>query len=625
MVQNKDRPWAEILDSVKSAPTIRELMNDEVEGYLWENGRDAIAISRAESDLREIAKQGRFLKNFESEIRAIKSEIRRSIRESDEAVKNLQREKNDSEDKIKFDYLDNPCPALRSFSYSVRDNGIFRGDEQICTQPILVSGKYVDIESGESFLTLTYHDGYEWHTVTEKREVLFSATRLVQLAAFGLSVHTANAAAIIRFLDCFEAENRLALIPRKSYSRLGWLGNGAFAPFTPDLVFAGRENQDLYSNVTTSGTLDQWKAVVSPLRKNLQLRLTMGASFASVLIEKAGCLPFVFHLWGPSGTGKSVGLMVAASIWGNPEFGKLIGTLNATKNFIVNRAAFFNSIPVFLDELQVTGSQYEGAESLIMTLCEGIDRGRMEFAKSQKTASWRCAFLSTGEGPITKAGDGGGTINRVIEVECQNVIEDGNTTANAVREHYGHAGKIFADNIRNIDIPSLFREQQADILRQTGTTAKQAASMALLMIADRLAGECLFSGEKPLTASDIKPFVKAETAIDVAERGYQYIRNLIAANAIRFDNPGYGEVWGKIEDGICTFNKDVLIEKLMDGGFNFDAIKKKWADSYYLVRNCQGRYFNQTSVGGIKAMFVDIVIDDEVIQRKKGDIETLPF
>ena len=62
------------------------------------------------------------------------------------------------------------------------------------------------------------------------------------------------------------------------------------------------------------------------LRENIYLRLQMAASFASPIIEKVNGLPFVFHLWGGTGTGKTVGLMTAMSIWGNPRMGKTVRT-----------------------------------------------------------------------------------------------------------------------------------------------------------------------------------------------------------------------------------------------------------------------------------------------------------
>ena len=50
--------------------------------------------------------------------------------------------------------------------------------------------------------------------------------------------------------------------------------------------------------------------------------MMMAASFASVLLEPLKVLPFVLHLWGTTGTGKTVALMVAMSIWGNPQNGR---------------------------------------------------------------------------------------------------------------------------------------------------------------------------------------------------------------------------------------------------------------------------------------------------------------
>ena len=56
-------------------------------------------------------------------------------------------------------------------------------------------------------------------------------------------------------------------------------------------------------------------------------------------------------LWGRTGVGKSVALMVAASVWGNPN-GGLFGTMNGTLNFLQSQAALLRNLPLCLDELQ---------------------------------------------------------------------------------------------------------------------------------------------------------------------------------------------------------------------------------------------------------------------------------
>lgn len=71
----------------------------------------------------------------------------------------------------------------------------------------------------------------------------------------------------------------------------------------------------------------------------------MGASFASPLIAKVNALPFVFHLWGGTGTGKTAGVMAAASIWGDPRPGRLMRTMNMTANSMMQMASVLRNLP----------------------------------------------------------------------------------------------------------------------------------------------------------------------------------------------------------------------------------------------------------------------------------------
>ena len=81
----------------------------------------------------------------------------------------------------------------------------------------------------------------------------------------------------------------------------------------------------------------------------------LAASFASPILSLVGSLPFFVHLWGvDSGTGKTVGLMAAASVWGNPALGSYIQTFNATQVGHERTAAFLNHLPMCIDELQLT-------------------------------------------------------------------------------------------------------------------------------------------------------------------------------------------------------------------------------------------------------------------------------
>ena len=105
--------------------------------------------------------------------------------------------------------------------------------------------------------------------------------------------------------------------------------------------------------------------------------MMMAASFASVLLEPLKVLPFVLHVWGTTGTCKTVALMVSMSIWGNPKMGGLVKTMNMTRNAIMRNAAFLCSIPFAGDELQTIKDKWQGNfDQLIYQITEGVDRGR---------------------------------------------------------------------------------------------------------------------------------------------------------------------------------------------------------------------------------------------------------
>ena len=59
--------------------------------------------------------------------------------------------------------------------------------------------------------------------------------------------------------------------------------------------------KNVYSHVRNQGDFDKWKEHVLKLRKDLNIRLMLAASFASPLIELVGALSFVLHIWGTTG------------------------------------------------------------------------------------------------------------------------------------------------------------------------------------------------------------------------------------------------------------------------------------------------------------------------------------
>ena len=384
------------------------------------------------------------------------------------------------------------------------------------------------------------------------------------------------------------------------------------------------------------GDYEEWKNVCRKVRKESKVaHLLLASSFASTLNQRLGVLPFVVHIWGGTGTGKTVGLMLAMSVWGNPEVGKLVRTLNATQVALARYASFVHDIPFAGDELQTIKNRWDSFDNLVMYLTEGVDRGRGKaYGGIELLKEWNCCFLFTGEEPITKATSGGGVKNRVIEVEAtEKVIADGNFISNFVRKNYGSAGKEFIKNIpKQEELQERYRQIFQNILGETDTTDKQAMAMATILLADEISTETIFKDEK-LTIEDVKDWMTSTKEVDISTRAYEWTMNWISQNINRFKENENGEIWGKYDDTneICLVNKSVYTDALNKAGFDFTAIIRKFADRNQIERNSQGKITHFTKAFGIKGAYIkfrlepdksDIVYEEKYQQQ---DMKDLPF
>lgn len=124
------------------------------------------------------------------------------------------------------------------------------------------------------------------------------------------------------------------------------------------------------------GDFTQWFEMALDVRKNsLYGRLLIAASLSSVLVQPLNCLPFFVHFWGGTEAGKTVGLMLAASVWADPRPGRYIQTFNSTAVGKERSAAFVYNMPLIMDELQIASSR-ESFDQEIYKLSEGVGKTR---------------------------------------------------------------------------------------------------------------------------------------------------------------------------------------------------------------------------------------------------------
>lgn len=548
---------------------------------------------------------------------------------------------------------------LECGTWIARDDGIFteKLDNKgfpvkimACSHPILPVEILKNVDTGEERVGLAFFKYGEWQKVTVNREICADNASIVKvLSKIGVEVTTENAKYLVRYISDCIGMNPARLQPKKAINRLGWAGN-EFMPYADEIIYDGDKEFDaVFRNIGQKGSYKIWKEHCSILRQNQIVRMAFAASFGSCLIERLNILPFVFHIWsGESGTCKTVAVMAAMSIWGNPKMGGLVKTMNTTKVGIMRSAAFLYSLPFAGDELQTMKDKWTtNFDQLIYQITEGIDRVRGRATGGvEDTKTWHNSFLFTGEEPVTKTNSRSGSKNRVIEIEVEEkLIEDGNHTVSLLTENYGFAGRQLVEYLQNTETKKLQEEYKSyfDAMCELDTTEKQAMAMACILVADRILTEQIFKDETAFTIQDVEKYLRSAKEVDVAERSYQAVLNWIAKNPVRFQNPNgtdmlnKGEVWGRIDADddqpekapVAVINKDVLSSFLEQAGFDYAAVSKKWAEKGRLMKNSQGKFVHQTKVYGIKASYLKVTMQpdaeaDGFMEVEEGQME-LPF
>ena len=546
------------------------------------------------------AKELRVLRGFQKNLTAYKISVAKRQR----AAESKQTDFNGAEMQLE-------CGEWIADDFGIRKNEMKNNGDFVLRYaspiPVLPTAILFNLDTQTEKIKVAFQKNNAWQSVICERSVTANASKIVELSNRGLEVNTDNAKHLVKYIaDCVSLNSET--LPRhESIGRMGWIKD-EFMPYTDKVVFDGeKEFRALYANIGAAGDMEDWTRETGNLRENLPLRMAMAASFASPLIEKLNLLPFVFHLWGMTGHGKTVALMVAMSIWGNPKMGAMVKTMNMTVNSMMTTAAFLCNLPFAGDELQTIKQHGYNYDSIVMRITEGIDRGRMSYDKVNETKTWKCSFIFTGEEPCTNNASGGGAKNRVIECECHGkLVEDGHKAAAFVSQNYGHAGMEFLERVKEADIAAEYKDIFQSVLDSLDTTEKQAMALSVMLLADRIAGRCFWPEEKAVELSDLTDFVKSRSDIDPAERAYEWLSNFVAQNTMKFSAKAKGEMWGKIDPTFVLIDKEVLVRAMGEEGFSFDSVKRTWAERGYLIRNSQGRLIHQTHIRGIKANYVKI-------------------
>lgn len=455
-------------------------------------------------------------------------------------------------------YTNMKCGSWVADDSGIVSYNVMGMEQRACHHPILPVRRLSNIETNEEKITLAFKRDFRWKEITVDKDIISSSTKIVALSKYGVSVTSENAKHLVKYLNDVENMNTEDIELNNSTSKLGWHGKD-FIPYQTDIVFDGDIRfKQLFESLSEQGHEDLWIEYVKKLRAagRPEIKFILAASFASALIQPLGILPFFVDLWGETEGGKTVALMLAASVWANPDASQYIGDYKSTDVALEVRADMLNNLPVLLDDTSnATKRIVEDFENIIYRLCSGKGKSRSnKELGAQKENSWKCCFITNGEKPLSDYVNQGGAVNRIIEIEAgEKIFDNPSETASFLKMNYGFAGRRFVEEVKKIDD---LKEQYDNICQKlyaTDKMQKQAMSIACILLADKIATETIFKDNANISLDDAKKLLADKSELSDREKCYEYILDKVAMNASRFDATTNIEKWGFLKDGYAMF------------------------------------------------------------------------
>ena len=540
--------------------------------------------------------------------------------------------------------FEGPYENMYCGSWIAGETGIYAQNmatvEQIaCYHPILPIERLKNLETGEEQIKLAFKRNGRWEEIIVPKVMITSASKIVALSGRGVAVTSENAKLLVRYLSDVENRNTNQIAVQYSSSKLGWIKK-EFLPYDTEITFDGDSRfRQLFENIGEHGNRAKWYEHVKSLRQSgrMEIKLVLAASFASVLIHQIGALPFFVDLWGETEGGKTVTLMLAASVWANPAESAYIGDFKTTDVALEAKANMLNHLPMILDDTSKKNRRIEeNFEGVVYDLCSGKGKTRSNRDIGINTEShWNNCILTNGERPLTSYVNQGGAINRILEIECgEKVYEDPQQTADTLKQNYGFAGKDFVEAIKAMGADAV-REIQKDFQQQLfddEKMQKQSISLSIILTADKIATDTLFKDGQYISIDEAKKVLIDRNELSDNERCYRYILDKVAMNGTRFDADTACEKWGIIEHGYVFFYNQAFDELCKSGGFSKRSFLSWGVKKKVVETDSRGNPTKQKKIDGKNNRCVCLKLDDGISVDDNGFIsvdefnqEELPF
>lgn len=574
-------------------------------------------------------------------LRASQLRVKTEFKEMVAAYKKVEKEikKQEQENKVpclleNWTNFTGPYENMKCKTWIASDDGIYQynsnpkaPDLLACYHPILPVERFKNLETGEEQIKLAYKRSGRWEEIIVPKTLITSANKIVVLSARGIAVTSENARHLVRYLSDIENLNDESIKVQRSTSKLGWIKE-AFIPYNTEIMFDGDNRfRDLFEAIQEHGSEKKWMEHIKELRtsKRAEVKFMLAASFASVLVGLLGALPFFVDLWGETEGGKTVSLMVAASVWADPGESRYIGDFKTTDVALEAKADMLNHLPMILDDTSKTSSRIrDNFEGIVYDLCSGKGKSRSNKELGiNRENRWQNCILVNGERPLNSYVNQGGAINRILEVECgERIYKDPQKTADIVKKNYGFAGKLFVEIVRKLGTEEI-KEIQKDFQKElfdSDKMQKQAIALSIILTADKIATDYIFKDGQYISLEEGKKVLVDRAALSDNERCYQYILDKVSMNGQRFDMSTGCEKWGAFENGYVVFYGQAFEELCKAGGFSKKSFLS-WADKEGLIQTQGGRLTKIKKINGVSHRCVYLKLDNDIKVDADGFME----
>ena len=508
-----------------------------------------------------------------------------------------------------------------------------RGREYACYHPIVPMGVLKGAESGLCKTMLLFKVRGVWSNININRSMIASAQKIVGLSEYGVQVTSENARLLVRYLNDIEALNPDLITEHLSTNKLGWIKD-QFMPYsTSEIVFDNDPKlMSLFRSIREEGSRDKWMNTVKQIRKegHIEVLIYMAASLASVLVEPCGTLPFIVSLWGGTGLGKTVALMLATSIWADPKEGAYMSDAKATATAMEIRLDALNSLPMCIDDMaQISRSLDEDFSQFIYKMCagKGRDRSNQQLGLNPLTR-WSNCTLTNGERSLVTDLMQGGASNRVIDIEiAESMFPDGkgNAVTKILKKNFGFCGKEFVSIIQEIGFTELnkrfegWTEKIKTAAKESNSEKedKQIIPLGLILLADEISEERIYKDGIRLNLEKCLDYLKNKEDISENRRAYEYIRDKIVANMNKFvPDEETGEYksgcWGAwLNDYQVAIIPSEFDRLMSEGGFQNKSFLS-WASREKLIVRGDGKNLKKReTVNGKRIRCIVLIFEEK--------------